>query len=410
MDALNEYILEITDNTQHVKKWLEKEYKTKPLIIFGDNGIGKTHIAEYILKKYVKLYISINLCKKNLSLDEYLQSSLYKKSITMMFEPNNVYKSIIFDDLNDIHKNDKQLFKSIINFSKKKITNHPIIYIINSLDNKYIKQLWSKSYQLKLSYTYKQISDITNKFFLKHKISEKELSRLIKQSNYNFNSIKVNIDYYKSKFVNIQLYDKKNNNNHDFTKEILRNMKLNDVYRECSSDYSTIGLNILENTVSFICSNVTCEKEKINLLEIIYKAHCIGDNYLLYIHITNAWEFINHIIHNMIVYPCIMMKQYNMENINIKYNTYISKCIIATYHKKILIKKNLNAYLLSILYKLLYDYQNISYLSDRLQLKEKIKHIIQLYDIEPQIIIKFMKYYQSMYDLDYTKNTIQLFF
>ena len=233
---------------------------------------------------------------------------------------------------------------------------------------------------------------------------------MIKQSNYNFNSIKVNIDYYKSTFENIQLYDKKNNNNHDFTKEILSNMSLNDVYRECSSDYSTIGLNILENTVSFICSNVKCEKEKINLLEIIYKAHCIGDNYLLYIHITNAWEFINHIIHNMIVYPCIMMKQYNMEHINIKYNTYISKCIIATYHKKILIKKNLNIYLLSILYKLLYDYQNILYLLDKIQLKEKIKNIIQLYDIEPQIIIKFMKYYQSMYDLNYTKNTIQLFF
>ena len=66
MDALNEYILEITDNTQHVKKWLEKEYKTKPLIIFGDNGIGKTHIAEYILKKDVtkRKKISENIKKK----------------------------------------------------------------------------------------------------------------------------------------------------------------------------------------------------------------------------------------------------------------------------------------------------------------------------------------------------------
>ena len=112
----------------------------------------------------------------------------------------------------------------------------------------------------------------------------------------------------------------------------------------------------------------------------------------------------------MVVYPCIIMKQYNMGDINIKYNTYISKCIIATYHKKLLIKKNITVYVLSILYKLLYDYQNISHLSDKLQLKEKITTIISIYDIEPQIIIKFMKYYQCIYDLHYTKTTIQLFF
>ena len=226
MDALSEYILRITDNTQHIKKWQNAKYKEKPLIILGNNGIGKTHIAEYILKKYVRLSISINSCKKNLSLENYLQSSLYKKSITMMFEPNNnIYKSIIFDDLNDIQKNDKQLFKSFIKFSKKPITNHPIIYIINSLDNKFIKLLWSKSYQLTLSYTYEQVSNITKKFFLKHKTPEKDLARLIKQSNYNFNSIKVNIDYYKSKFDNIPA-----------RKKIRRAIMNRELLREQSSD------------------------------------------------------------------------------------------------------------------------------------------------------------------------------
>ena len=108
MDALSEYILKITDNTQVVKKWTEGGYKQKPLIILGNNGFGKSCLANYVLRNYVNILISISSCKKNLSLEDYLNSSLYKKSITMMFDPDNVYKSLIFDDLNDIQKNDKQ--------------------------------------------------------------------------------------------------------------------------------------------------------------------------------------------------------------------------------------------------------------------------------------------------------------
>jgi len=411
MDALSEYILKITDNTQVVKKWTEGGYKQKPLIILGNNGFGKSCLANYVLRNYVNILISISSCKKNISLEGYLNSSLYKKSITMMFEPDNVYKSLIFDDLNDIQKNDKQLFKSIIQFSKKKISKHPIIYIINSIENKYIKQLWSKSYQLKLTYTYDEISKITRKFFLKEPISDVNLMHLISKSNHNFNSIKVNIDYYKTTFTNIQYFDKKNNNSNEFIKHLICNMSLNTVYRECSSEYSTIGLNIIENVITFLDTYTGISQDKkLLLFDKIYTSHCIGDHYLLYTHITNSWWFINHIIHNMVVYPIFLVKKYNMEKLTIKYNTYISKCIISTFHKKILSQRNMTTYNLSILYKLLHQYQDELNISKKCSIKEHIINYIHTYSVDTSFIIKLMKYYQNMYDLNYKKTTLNLFF
>ena len=411
MDALSEYILQITDNTQLVKKWLDKGYKKKPLVILGNNGVGKSFLAKYIIRNYVNILISISSCKKNISLEGYLNSSLYKKSITMMFEPDNVYKSLIFDDLNDIQKNDKQLFKSIIKFSKKKITNHPIIYIINSIENKYIKQLWLKSNQIKIAYTYDEISKITKKFFLKEPITDINLMKLISKSNNNLNSIKVNIDYYKTSFTDIQYFDKKNNNSNEFIKHLISTMSLDNVYRECSSEYSTIGLNIIENIITFIDKYPGISQDKkIILFENIYTAHCIGDQYLLYTHITNSWWFINHIIHNMVVYPIFLVKNYNMNTLTISYNTYISKCIISTYHKKLLYQKNMTTYHLSILYKLLYQYQDELNISKKSKVRDNIIHFINKYSTDTSFIIKFMKYYQNIYDLNYKKETLNLFF
>ena len=57
----------------------------------------------------------------------------------MMFN-NKIYKSLIIDDIYYIQNNDKKLFKSILNFSKKKEKNNPIIYIFNSV-NKNVKTI-----------------------------------------------------------------------------------------------------------------------------------------------------------------------------------------------------------------------------------------------------------------------------
>ena len=47
----------------------------------------------------------------------------------MTFTKKNVYKSILFDDLNYLQLNDKNLFKSILDFSKEKYKSSCNIYL-----------------------------------------------------------------------------------------------------------------------------------------------------------------------------------------------------------------------------------------------------------------------------------------
>ena len=162
MNTLGEYIIHLLGKEYFFTQWTNGGFKEKPIVILGENGTGKPTLANHIIKAFDNISVSIDFCKKHISLKEYLDSSLYKKSITMMFQQKHIYKSIIFDDINYIQKNDKQLFKSIIDFSKKKITLHPVIYIISSLENKHILDLWKRSHKIKLSYTYDQIKDIVD--------------------------------------------------------------------------------------------------------------------------------------------------------------------------------------------------------------------------------------------------------
>jgi DNA polymerase III delta prime subunit len=57
-------ILGYLNKKRVVKQWLKEKYKTKPLIIYGQSGTGKTKLAEYISKDYIPIIIDIEFCKK----------------------------------------------------------------------------------------------------------------------------------------------------------------------------------------------------------------------------------------------------------------------------------------------------------------------------------------------------------
>ena len=138
----SEYILKLIHKDNFIKNWIKGKYKEKSIIIYGNPGTVKTTIANYILKDFTVININIDFCKKKIILDDYLDMSLYKKSITMMFNSSNIYKAILFDDLNYIQNNDKQLFKSIINFSKKENK------ISNRAASKSFKSGWFNKYSI----------------------------------------------------------------------------------------------------------------------------------------------------------------------------------------------------------------------------------------------------------------------
>ena len=141
MEDHSEYIIKLLHKKNVVRDWISNKYKENPIIIYGVSGTGKTSLANYILKDFTKITINLDFCKSGKPLNEYLDMSLYKKSITMMFDNKNTNKAILFDDLNYIQEYDKKLFKQIIDFSKKKIKDHPIIYIFNHINHKNIQQI-----------------------------------------------------------------------------------------------------------------------------------------------------------------------------------------------------------------------------------------------------------------------------
>tara|TARA_B100001123_G_C15210865_1_gene987199 strand:- start:227 stop:1462 length:1236 start_codon:yes stop_codon:yes gene_type:complete len=411
MNTLGEYILYLLGKEEFITQWINGGFKEKPIVILGENGSGKTTFANHIIKDFDNISITIDFCKKHISLKEYLDSSLYKKSITMMFQQTHIYKSIIFDDLNYIQKNDKQLFKSIIDFSKKKITLHPVIYIISSLENKHILDLWKKSHKMKLSYTYDQIKNIVCKYFVKESISSTNVEKLLHHSNYNLNSVKANINYHKTNYHNIQTYENTDTTTQKFIKDLYSIDNTKDIYHKCSSDYSTIGLNILENMIPLLeKSPHISNREKIELISNIYTNQCFGDNLLTYIHISSNWYFINHITYLTIVYPIIITRRLSFDLSNITYNKYISKCIISTFHKKLFNKHSYDIVILSHLYHLLYLYQQEGCLSKKNEILIIVKEYIKLYKIPHEGVSKFMKYFSGVYDLHYSKKHIQLFY
>ena len=119
-----------------------------------------------------------------------------------MFE-NEKSKALLLDDLKHIQENDKSLFKQIIQFSKKPLTN-PVIYIFNSISHKMIQTIYNRSFPIQIYFTKYQLIDIIKKFYCnENNINYKEL---IDKSNSNFHNIHINLEFYQGKTKHIHKY------------------------------------------------------------------------------------------------------------------------------------------------------------------------------------------------------------
>ena len=390
MEVQSEYVLELLNKKKNIDNWILNDYKKKALIIYGNNGIGKTSLANYILRDFTTITINIDFCKQGKQLDDYLDLSLYKKSITMMFNNKNTNKAIIFDDINYIQSYDKSLFKDIISFSKKPVGNHHVIYIFNNIQNKYIQSIYKNTYPLHLTFTNPQMKDIVKKYYvIKKKIN---YDKLIQKSNYNFHNIKVNIDTYKDDFSQVQEYDKQEEELNLFIRKMYRS-DIIDIYRICDSDYNIISLHLLQNCIQWIFDQKNLKyKQKISIIKNIYYSNCIGDNTLSFIHKFNDWLLLNHFITYSIVYPIHLMNLNKVQINELIYNKYVSKSIIYTYNIKLLSTHNLDINILSFLYQLIKEYNDVSNNNKYIYI-HKIQEFINKYNIPIKIIEKFIKFF-----------------
>ena len=399
MEDHSEYIIKLLHKKNVIRDWIAGKYKEKPIIIYGSSGIGKTSLANYILKEFTKITINLDFCKSGKSFDEYLDMSLYKKSITMMFDRKNTDKAILFDDLNYIQDYDKKLFKNILDFSKKKITNHPTIYIFNHINHKNIQIIYKKAIPIHISFSKNQYASIVRGYFncpLKVNVDE-----LVEKSNRNFHMIKSNLDFYQNDSHKIQIYDQQEDELSSFIRTIFK-CNMNELYRVCSSDYTIISLNILENCIEWLWNQkkLTYQK-KIKLLNEVYHLNCIGDNLLTLIHIINDWQLLEHLLTFSVVLPiCHLNKHVKIKTLI--YNKYISKSIIYTHNTKLLHQKNITIHQLSFFYRLLYSYHN----HPNKETLQKIHQFIHISSINEKLAEKFNKYFDPII----SKKTIQQIF
>ena len=380
MENYGEYILSILNKKRFVKQWIEGKYLEKPIILYGENGIGKTSLVDYILKDFIKITIDIGFCKNHHSVEEYLEMSLYKKSITMMFDKNVRKKVLVFDDLKYIQTNDKNLFKQIINFSKKK-TNFPVIYIFKKITHKDIQAIYRKCFPIHLSLTTPQIKKILQKYYPVEKIEL--LDELIEKSSSNFHNIKINLEFYKTNTHRINQYDKKYDDLFDLIQMMYGCKGISDYYRLSASDYTIISLHILENCVQWIWKDKKSSyQKKMRLLKSIYFASSVGDNLYYKIHQHNDWGIINHIITNTIAKPLYLLSKNKIKMKDRVYNKYLSSSIIYTYNSKLLVMNGITVDILSELYSL---FRNKDY--------HRVCQIIHSYGISQKMFEKFSKYF-----------------
>ena len=392
MENYGGHILSLLNKKRFIKQWLNGKYSEKSIIIYGQSGIGKTSLADYIFKEFIKITVDIEFCKSQKSLEEYLEMSLYKKSITMMFDTNVRKKVLVFDDLKYIQSNDKNLFKQIIDFSKKKV-NFPVLYIFQTVNHKTIQGIYKKCFPIHLSLTNTQIKTLLQTYYPVENI---DLTQLIDKSMSNFHTMKINMEIYRNNTSSIHKYEKKYDDLFDLIQKMYGSDTISDYYRHATSDYTVIYLHILENCVQWIFKDKKLSYDKKQmLLKRIYYNDTIGDNLYYKIHLHNDWGIINHIITNTIMYPLHLLSK-NKIKINEKvYNKYLSRSIIYTYNSKLLTMYGLDTNILSILYSL---FRNKEY--------GRVFEIINYYGISRKVFEKFSKYFIP----EITKKEVRILF
>ena len=395
-DKLSEEIIHSFNKKTFIKDWASFKYKEKSLALYGLPGTGKSTLADYILKDWVKVYIKSDFCKSSKNLEDYLNDTLYKKSITMMFN-NKIYKSLIIDDIYYIQNNDKKLFKSILNFSKKKEKNNPIIYIFNSV-NKNVKTMISKCFPFKIEHTTEFITSIVQKYFLSN-INKKEIFDLVIKSNCNLHNIKVNIEFYRDGFTNINVYDNINEELSGHIQNIIKMDNINDIYSNSYSDYMVIGMNLMDSINDFLKTNNNLEnKEKISIIYDIYKNNSTSDFLYKILNETNDWSSINHILTFNTLSTIYHIKENNLSLDKIPYTKYISKSIIFIHKNKVLTTKIENV---EYLYELIQKYLN----TNEKILFDKIKKYLNYMNINLTVAETFLKYFKN-----YNKDKIKIFY
>lgn len=366
-DIYNNNIMNINNfffNNSNIKKlndWINKDYKKQFLFIHGKDGNGKTSLAECILKKYKIININIDFFKDKTSIKEYLNLSLGRKNITMMFNKNEQHNAVIFDNLELFLKHNKNILNDILSYLDKlniHKRNHPIIFISSNINHKIFKKLLQQCKFVEINYSQSNLESITKKLLSdKHiKLSPNEIKDLITKSDSKITNIISNINVLNLKEDYSDVYNYEDNFIEDSVNKIYSTNDFTDIIR-----YSQITNNLYFD----ILDNIHFITKDLDIINKIYKSCCQAEN-------VNTFYIKNHLdLYDLFITLSIIIPKYYLNNkitqkkvIN---NKYVSKSLIYISNERYLYNNNIDP--------------NMMYLTHKIDDPEFIKFIEEKYNI-----------------------------
>ena len=368
--------------------WLES--RRKPLFIMGNDGCGKSYQANELLQSYHIITVGGEFIKQGKDIIEYLDSCLKKKDIFMMISQEKQYKALIIDDLQLFSQYDKTTLSKLYKYIQKlDYSKYPVIFVCNYTEDKCIKLIKQNTHVVEINYNYTYYKHV----FKQKSQSITNLNRLLKQTK--------NLNTLLSLGNNFKQLKNDVTNPLDITlKDIIhKNYSVNDLLRICSSEYSVLSLNIIEN----IPNMMTECKSKI--LFDTYREIC-NDDYIEYKYISHNLDLYLRVFYSCVL-PLFYIKQSPLTLTKIKYNTYISRSIIQIHNQSILQgETSLYLSLVKDIYNYISNYKNKITLDD---ISKKITNqMIDLKTLEKQIKVFNYYYKKEMTKKQFTKICKQL--
>jgi len=357
-----------------IHTWLST--KDKPLFITGIPGCGKSTLANQLVKDHHVVPIHSDHIKYGDNLIDMTQNNLFRKDVLMMCS-RNPYKALLIDDVQLFIRYDKSGLSKLINFVKTLHSRYPVIIVSDKVSHKLTDIIQSISYSLQLSFSMKFYKTILKK----EHIPETQLKQWIQQSDKNLHTLKLQVPHKNP-------IDKQYSTSEVIQLLFTHKITTTDLLRLCSSEYTSLSLNILENAPSII------NPHDIGILTKVCASICTSDSmeskYIDKDIEIDTFILLSCVIPRNYLYPCVSYTK----NYKFIYNSYISKSLVQIHNQSLLS---------SIDYMTILD---MVYKHQSKDMTHEIKEKISFSEFDSRVLTKQIKVYNYYLKTDLTRRQV----